>query len=88
MRTSTMSEYYGKLPPDLKSVIKTVVKKTTAGNQSTEIKFSSDNLFLFSRKEITNAETEGYKEEGTQYEYWLTHNTEADRIKQRFVDGV
>ena len=83
MRT-TLNDYYNKLPEDLKSVIKSVNKDASAGEESTEIVTSSDKLWLFSAAEIWSgtgidniswsthtAEMKNvYKSEGTQYEYY------------------
>lgn len=81
MRTSTMVTLLSQLPSDLRSVIKGVSKKATAGNKSTSIITSTDSLFLFSRIELDATTMTGYKNEGEQYEYWKTRNTSEDRKK-------
>ena len=84
MRTTTMQTLLGQLPSDLQAVIKSVDKKATAGNASTEITTSSDKLFLFSEVEIDGTTTSEYASEGEQYEYWQTvkdGTVNADRIK-------
>lgn len=84
MRTNTMETYFSQLPQDLQKVIKTVIKKTTAGNGKTNIVTSSDKLWLFSEVEIDNTTTDAYKGEGLQYEYWKSvknGTTSAGRIK-------
>ena len=61
---------YNQLPEDLRSVIKTVSKKTSEGNMSTEIITSEDKLFLFSEVEIFGTTTRSASGEGEQYQYY------------------
>ena len=82
MRTSTMQEIFNNLPDELQAVIKTVNKKATAGSQSTSITTSQDKLWLYSEVELDGTTSSGNKDEGTQYEYWQSHNTNSDRIKK------
>lgn len=82
MRTVILPMWTSRLPSDLQSIIKEVTKKTTAGAQSKSIITTTDKLFLFSKVEIDGDQTAGYVDEGTQYEYWQNHNTDADRIKK------
>ena len=82
MRTSTMVTLLSKLPNDLRSVIKPVSKKATNGDKSTTVTVSTDSLFLFANVELNGTTGNGYVNEGTQYEYWTTRNTDADRIKK------
>ena len=82
MRTSTIQEILNNLPDELQSVIKLVNKKATAGRQSTDIVISQDKLWLYSGVELDGTTSSGYKDEGTQYEYWTSHNTNSDRIKK------
>lgn len=70
MRNTTMQTLFSQLPNDLQNVIKSVNKKASAGNQSTDIITSSDKLWLLSEVEIDGTENEVYKDEGYQYEYW------------------
>ena len=81
MKTSTMQEMFNNLPDELQSVIKLVNKKATSGSESTSITTSQDKLWLYSRVELDGTTESGYKDEGTQYEYWQSHNTDSDRIK-------
>lgn len=78
---SRMSTYLSQFPADLRAVIKPVIKKTTAGNQSTSIQSTTDSLWLPSMKEVglltTNA---GLADEGTQYPLFTDN---ASRIKKR-----
>lgn len=82
MRTSTMVTLLSELPNDLRSVIKPVSKKATNGDKSTAVTVSTDSLFLFANVELNGTTGNGYVNEGTQYEYWTTRNTNADRIKK------
>ena len=82
MRTETMQTLFNNLPDELQAVIKTVKKKATAGSQSTSITTSQDKLWLYSLVELNGTTENGYKDEGTQYEYWQSHNTNSDRIKK------
>lgn len=82
MRTSTMQTMFENLPDELQAVIKTVNKKATAGNKSTDIITSQDKLWIYSEVELDGRPDSGYKDEGTQYEYWQSHNTNSDRIKK------
>lgn len=82
MRTSTMQEIFNNLPDELQSVIKLVNKKATTGNQSTDIVTSQDKLWLYSEVELDGTTNSGYKDEGTQYEYWQSYNTNSDRVKK------
>ena len=81
MRTDTMQTMFENLPDELQAAIKTVNKKATSGSQSTSITTSQDKLWLYSEVELDGTSSSGYKDEGTQYEYWQSHNTDSDRIK-------
>ena len=81
MRTDTMQTMFENLPDELQAVIKTVNKKATYGSQSTSIATSQDKLWLYSQVEMFGGSSSGYVNEGTQYEYWVNHNTNSDRIK-------
>lgn len=66
------------LPSDLRAVLKSVNKKTSAGSQSSTINTNSMKLFLFSEIEIFGATTYSKAGEGSQYSYFATA---ANRIK-------
>lgn len=66
------------LPSDLQAVLKSVNKKTSAGNQSSTINTNSMKLFLFSEIEIFGSTTYSKAGEGSQYSYFATA---ANRIK-------
>lgn len=85
MRTTTLPAIYNTLPSEWKSVIKMVDKKAANGgntNYSTTVT-TSDNLFLLAEKEIFGSVSyaQDGANEGTQYDYWASHNTANDRIK-------
>lgn len=66
------------LPSDLRAVLKSVNKKTSAGSQSSTINTNSMKLFLFSEIEIFGSTTYSKAGEGSQYSYFTTA---ANRIK-------
>ena len=79
MRTNTMQTLFNNLPDELQAVIKTVNKKAISGSESTSITTSQDKLWLYSEVELDGTTS---SDEGTQYEYWQSHNTDSDRIKK------
>lgn len=66
------------LPSDLQAVLKSVNKKTSAGNQSSTINTNAMKVFLFSEVEIFGSTTYSVSGEGSQYDYFATA---ANRIK-------
>lgn len=66
------------LPSDLRAVLKSVNKKTSAGSQSSTINTNSMKLFLFSEIEIFGSVEYSVSGEGSQYSYFTTA---ANRIK-------
>ena len=66
------------LPAELQTVIKSVKKKTSAGNKSTTINTDVMKLFLFSESEIFGTKTYSTGDEGDQYPYFAT---QQNRIK-------
>lgn len=70
MRTSVMPTLLSQLPADLQSVIKSVYKKTSAGNKSTTITTTNDKLFLLSGVEVNGTTATTYADEGEQYAYF------------------
>lgn len=66
------------LPADLRGVLKSVNKKTSAGNKSTVINTNAMKLFLFSEQEIFGAKIYSAGGEGAQYSYFATA---ANRVK-------
>ncbi len=80
MRTSTMATLLNQLQSDLKSVIKAVDKRSTAGSQSTTIDTTSDKLFLLSEIEIFGALTHSKAGEGEQYAYYKAGNSRIKKV--------
>ena len=78
-RTWCNSVYYNALPSALKNAVKEVNKKTSAGNQSTTIKTTTDKIFLLSEIEIFGSITYSVSGEGKQYQYYK--NAVANRYK-------
>jgi len=66
------------LPADLQAAIKPVIKRTSAGNQSSSINTDSVSIFLFSEVECDGAFSNSYEGEGMQYPVF---NTYARRVK-------
>ena len=78
MRTYVNNDVYNALPSDLQAVIKTVDKKTSEGNASTNITTTSDKLFLLSEVEISGSTSFSASGEGSQYQYF----TDGDSINK------
>lgn len=78
MRTTVLPEILLTLPAELQSVIKTVVKKSSAGNQSSNIVQTNDKLWLASEIEIFGTLTYSKSGEGSQYPYYATS---GNRVK-------
>lgn len=81
MRTSTMATLYNQLPADLRALIKSAYKYTSAGGNTTTIKTTQDKLFLLSEVEVDGTTAATYCDEGSQYAYFKQDNTNERRIK-------
>lgn len=68
------------LPSDLQSVLKSVNKKTSAGNTSSTINTNAMKLFLFSEQEIFGSKFYSTGNEGAQYPYFATANNRIMHI--------
>ena len=84
LRTTLQNTILNQLPTELKSLIKTVKKKTSAGSQSTTINTTNDTLFLFSEVELFGSTTYSVAGEGTQYPIFTDNNS---RIKKQGDTG-
>ena len=84
LRTTLQNTILNQLPTELKSLIKTVKKKTSAGSKSTTINTTNDTLFLFSEVELFGSTTHSVTGEGTQYPIFTDNNS---RIKKQGDTG-
>ncbi len=82
MRTVHIRDhFYDVLPDELKEVIKQVSKKTSAGNMSTTIETTEDDVWLFSRVELgfipgsTDSFAPAYNQEGNMYPAFTSNET-------------
>lgn len=71
-RTWCNSVFYNAIESGIKSLIKPVVKKTSAGNKSSNINSDNDNVFLLSEIEIFGSITYSFAGEGSRYPYFTT----------------
>ena len=69
--SAELASIYELLPEDLRAVIKTVQKQTSAGGKSRTIKTTEEKLFLFSEKEVFGTYAGSFDGEGTQYAYFV-----------------
>lgn len=83
-RTWCNNIFYNALPSWVKSLIKPVNKLTSAGNQSTTIKTTSDKVFLFSEVEIFGTNKYSAPGEGEQYDLF---KTTTNRYKKPAYSG-
>ena len=84
-KTHIRGHLYDVLPEELKAGIKQVNKKTSAGNKSSTIETTADDVFLFSQAElgVTGLSTP-YSQEGTAYPAFTSN---AERIKHGGING-
>lgn len=78
-RTWCNNVYFGALPTAWQSMIKTVNKKVSVGNNSSTIETVQDKIFLAAEIEIFGSTTYSFAGEGTQYQYYK--NATANRYK-------
>lgn len=76
-RTWCNNVYFNALPSTIKNAVKSVNKKTSAGNQSSTIKITEDKVFLLSEIEIYGTDLHGntsgsFFGEGWRYTYYET----------------
>lgn len=72
-RTTHLPYILSQMPSEVRIGIRGVSKKTSAGNKSTTIITTTENLFLPSADEVGGL-SEGYGDEGTQYAYYSAGN--------------
>lgn len=78
-RTWCNNVYFSALPSAWQSMVKTVNKKVSVGNNSSTIETVQDKIFLAAEIEIFNSTTYSFAGEGTQYTYYK--NATANRCK-------
>lgn len=83
-RTLLRGTIYNGLEQELRNYMKNVSKKTSAGNKSTTINTSTDNLFLFSEIEVVGSISYSVSGEGSKYPIFTD---EASRIKKLGDNG-
>ena len=77
MRTRECANLINCLPSDLRAVVKTTTKYTSAGNKSNNIVSSSDKIFLLSEFEIfgtTTCSVSGERSYQQQYSWYTSHS--------------
>ena len=78
-RTWCNNVFFAALPSAWQSMVKTVNKKTSAGNGQSTIETVQDKIFLASEIEIFGSKKHSVDGEGTQYQYYK--NATANRYK-------
>lgn len=77
MRTQTMPALKALMPAEVQAGIRAVNKLTSAGNKSSSIVTTNDDLFLLSEIEIFGRTTYSFAGEGTQYAYYQAGNSKV-----------
>ena len=80
MRTQTMPALKALMPAEVQAGIRPVNKLTSAGNQSSSIVTTSDELFLPSEAEVFGSITNSFAGEGKQYEYYQAGNSKVKNL--------
>lgn len=80
MRSTHLPTILNLMPAEVKAAIREVQKKTSAGNQSSNIQTTNDKLFLLSEIEIFGSTPYSFAGEGTQYAYYQAGNR---KVKKR-----
>lgn len=78
-RTWCNNVFFSALPSMWQSMVKTVNKKVSVGNNSSTIETVQDKIFLAAEIEIFGSTTYSFSGEGTQYQYYK--NATANRYK-------
>lgn len=82
MRRYLNEDVYAKLPKDLQSVIRPVLKITSKGSGSAELEETTDQLWLLSEKERFGRAVYSVKGEGRWYEYYRLEDVEYGKKHQ------
>lgn len=80
MRLTNLPSILAKMPSEVQTEIREVNKRTSSGNNSSQIGVTADKLFLLSEIEIFGSIKSSYTGEGTQYAYYQSGNS---KIKQK-----
>ena len=80
MRTQTMPALKALMPAEVQAGISPVNKLTSAGNQSSSIVTTSDELFLPSEAEVFGSITNSFAGEGKQYAYYQAGNSKVKNL--------
>ena len=78
-RTWCNNVFFAALPSAWQSMVKTVNKKVSVGNNQSTIETVQDKIFLAAEIEIFGSTTYSFAGEGTQYQYYK--NATANRYK-------
>lgn len=79
MRTVWMPDILALMPSEVKSAVRGVTKKTSAGNATTGIVTTTDDLFLPSEVEVFGSATYAVAGEGSQYAYYASGGSTIKR---------
>lgn len=80
MRATRLPAILALMPAEVQAGIREVQKKTSAGNKSSSIVTTNDDLFLLSEIEIFGSTTYSYAGEGTQYAYYQAGNSKVKNL--------
>lgn len=80
MRSTHLPTILNLMPAEVKAAIREVQKKTSAGNQSSNIQTTNDKLFLLSEIEIFGSTTYSFAGEGKQYAYYQAGNSKVKNL--------
>lgn len=80
MRSTHLPAILNLMPAEVKTAIREVQKKTSAGSQSSSIQTTNDKLFLLSEIEIFGSTTNSFAGEGKQYDYYKAGNSKVKNL--------
>lgn len=75
MRVTHLPSILNLMPAEVRTSIREVQKKTSAGNVSSSIQTTNDKLFLLSEIEVYGTTSWSFAGEGTQYDYYRAGNS-------------
>lgn len=85
MRSTHLPAILNLMPAEVKSAIREVQKKTSAGDLSSSIQTTNDKLFPLSEIEIFGSTTYSFAGEGTQYDYYQAGNSKVKNRSGRAI---